>query len=153
MRTLDEVRTKFDQSLAEERMMNFEVEVLASYLADKLTDPSEVRPLKEEEVKAELLDYLGFAFDKAINHRGISASRSVEKLAAWAWVLGLDELVAFAADDKNYSYYGVPVLKKFAAHFGVEPPLAIQNWENGKPCEPDCIQGCDTPAFTMTLPG
>ncbi len=145
MRTLEQVRERFDKSLTEDTFLNFRIEVLGAYLADKLEDPTKVLPLTEEAVKAELLDYLDFAFGKAINHRGISASRSIQKLSTWAWILDLDDLVAFAEDDKNYPQYGVPILKKFAEHFEIEMPEAILDWPDGKPCVPNCDEGCGLP--------
>ncbi len=146
MRTLDEVRAKYEALRKENAMLDFRPEVLGVHLPEGWKEGHEEEhkkfPLTEEFVTKELLEYLQFAFDKAINHRGISASRSVQKLSMWAWILGLDELVKFAEDDANYRNYGVPILKKFAEHFKVELPERLKLWENGKPCEPECDMGC-----------
>jgi hypothetical protein len=99
--------------------------------------------LTKDAVHSTITDYLEFAFDKAINHRGISTSRSVEKLSEWAWILDRSDLVDFTTDRSNYQNYGVPILKKFAKAFGVELPEDIRNWIDGEPCEPGCTQGCD----------
>jgi len=137
VKTLDEVRNRYNQKLADGKFLDFSTEVLGVYLVE-----GQEKLLNEKFVTEELLSYLNFAFGKAIEHRGISASRSVQKLTEWAWILGLDDLVEFAQDDSNYPNYGVPVLKKFAQHFNVIPPEEIVRWPDGEPCGSSCTQGC-----------
>lgn len=85
-------------------------------------------------------DYCRFAWGKARGQRGISASRSVTKLAAWMWLIGRDDLVAFAEDDGNYAQYGVPILKKISEEMGWgipnDPDLAAMA-EGRMPAEDD----------------
>lgn len=95
-------------------------------------------------------DYLTFAVDKILHHRGISASRSVEKLGEFAWLLGRDDVVeAMAAAD--YPQYGAPKVRAFATGMGwpwpgdgVDPRDAagLARMVQGLPCEPDCAGGC-----------
>lgn len=86
-----------------------------------------------------IADYLPFALGKAQGHRGISATRSVEKMRAWAWAAGV-ELT------DNYAQYGVPVLVDVAEKFGISDPLLesedIKRMARGESCQADCHDGC-----------
>lgn len=67
------------------------------------------RPLHVEAVFAEFVEYLDFAWGKALDERGISAERSVDKLGEFLWLLGEDEVLArFTA--AGYAMYGAPKL-------------------------------------------
>lgn len=89
--------------------------------------------------------YLAFAIGKAVDHRGISASRSVEKLSEWLWCLGEDELAA-RFDAADYPQYGAPKLAMLAQAWGVEHDHADDpGWQRmvkGLPCQPICDAGC-----------
>lgn len=63
----------------------------------------------EADPRAELIDYLDFAWEKVLNKRGISASCSVDKIEQWLWLMGDDALLAeyLAAP---YPEYGKPQL-------------------------------------------
>jgi len=148
MRTQNEIADRIgrlqDQN---DDMFGFQRDVLMSCLAMEFLEPflkdggrksmeeeGWVDPVFTEEViRKHMLDYLEFAFDKCMGHRGISASRSVQKLGEWAWILGRDDLLAFAENDGNYPQYGAPILKKFAEEFGVEFPTndAFTRMANG----------------------
>ena len=102
---------------------------------------------KQEEITREgvikkILEYLDFAFEKAIDHRGISASRSIKHMQAWLWLLEDNELLDFAETNSNYRNYGVPILKTIATKYDKPMPNEILNWENGKKCELGCNAGC-----------
>lgn len=95
-------------------------------------------------------EYLTFAIEKAADHRGISAIRSVDKLTEYAWLLGRDDVTeAMAA--AGYAQYGVPKLKAFADGMGWPWPGDVPSWQVtaldrmsvGMPCDPDCVDGCD----------
>lgn len=106
----------------------------------------EGKPLETAAAPAEasLRDYLPFAFDKAINHRSISASRSFLHITNWLWLMERDDLLAFAEDDTNYRYYDVPILKHVARALGVPLPDAIESWQDGKACREGCDAGCNS---------
>lgn len=138
MRTVDEIRARLNDPARAETLSLFDFgkEVLESRFLEGgglLTD---------EQTKEEAISYLHFAFDKAIHHRGISASRSVQKMREYAWLLGLEEAVKFSEQDSNYINYGVPILKNMAKALGVELPKEIASWEDGQPCYPGCSNGC-----------
>jgi hypothetical protein len=95
------------------------------------------------DVAAEARAYLRFAIDKISNHRGISAGRSVDKLAEYAWLLGQEHIV----DDMiaaEYPQYGAPKIRAFA--LGMGWPWPDDEWlrrmVDGAPCRPDCQEGC-----------
>lgn len=147
MRTIDEVRTWYnDEHRRQSDFLGFGSEVLSVHLPEGWQagheDNHKDYPLTEEFVRSKAIDYLAFAFEKAVDHRGISASRSVIKMREYAWLLGMDDVVAFADDDSNYANYGVPILKRMAMALGVELPPEIAAWKDGEPCRPDCNEGC-----------
>jgi hypothetical protein len=73
----------------------------------------------------------------------ISASRSVEKLTEFAWLLGRDDVVA-AMDEAGYAQYGVPKLFAFAKGFEVEPPESddLARMSRGERCSATYECGC-----------
>jgi hypothetical protein len=99
-----------------------------------------------EEITRTIIDYLPFAFSKAIDHRGISAARSIEHMKAWLWLLGNDELLAFAENEDNYQNYGAPILMEIADALGVKIELDEEDLKifeamaNGEIC-PACSTG------------
>ena len=82
----------------------------------------------EENVKAALGRDLAFAFEKALNKRGISASLMYEVIKMWCWVLGADDI----AECKNYAQYGLPVLKAAAGRFGLPNPIGADRGNEEK---------------------
>lgn len=103
----------------------------------------------DESVRKQIRGYMPFAFEKAINHRGISAGRSVNHYQSWLWLIGDDELSKFADNtDSNYQNYGVPILKKIAEAYMIELPKsdAFECMARGEMC-PGChrgeTSGCD----------
>jgi hypothetical protein len=65
-------------------------------------------------------DYLPFAWEKANNFRGISASRSLMKIAEWAWLSG-DEKLMEIAEWQFYAFYGKDILREVTEHVGMDP--------------------------------
>ena len=66
-----------------------------------------------EHVKARMLDYMPFAWEKANNCRGLSAGRSMSHYMAWVWLAG-DDL----GDLTNYRYYDKDNLVRICEHYG-----------------------------------
>jgi hypothetical protein len=62
--------------------------------------------------------YMEFAWDKANNCRGISASRSVQHFESWLWLAGADGFDAVS--DAEYQFYGKPCLVIAATALGVD---------------------------------
>ena len=85
-------------------------------------------PLTDDQIHAKMEAYMPFAWDKANNCRGISASRSVQHYVAWLWMVGEDELAAWCADDvANYEHYGKEILIRICEHFGWD----WEQWDDG----------------------
>src|SRR5512135_535321 len=88
-------------------------------------------------VRKQIVDYLVFAFGKALDHRGLSSSRSIDHFKAWLFLLGDDELLAFTENDANYPQYGMPCLvaiaKKYAPSAIPDDP-DVARMGAGKPC-------------------
>jgi len=80
------------------------------------------RPRDRESVLNEMLEYMPFAWDKAKNCRGISASRSMSHYAVWVWLLG-DDL----GDFHGYEFYGKDNLVKICRQYGWDP----SQWDDG----------------------
>lgn len=94
--------------------------------ADQLaTRRAQGRPLAADDfpaIKAAMGKYMEFAWDKVADQRGISASRSIEKMQEWAWLLGDDEVVAWCNDLALYPQYGAPILGRICEKYGFPIP-------------------------------
>ncbi|MEU6342153.1 hypothetical protein ABZ883_14570 [Streptomyces sp. NPDC046977] len=91
-------------------------DVTAEQWAEAVPDPAKVR----DEAHA----YYVFTLGKIEDERGISAERSVIKLREYAWLMGLDDVVA-AMDEAAYAPYGAPKVAAFAAGLGFTPDGAL----------------------------
>jgi hypothetical protein len=116
-----------------------------SFLKDEVTaeewEPTRL-PLTEEGVLAEMREYMEFAWDKVENHRGISANRNVEKMEAWVWLLGRDDVLGrFLA--APYPQYGAPRLAQLCRDlsFPIPDGPGLVNMIAGRPCHEGC-EGC-----------
>ncbi len=148
MRTQEEIVEQVKKkSLAQPSLLHFEVDALISCLTFENAKPwlkenvTEEDWECEEDVRATAVDHLRFAWDKASGHRGISASRSVDKLTAYCWVLGLEtSLIA----DAPYAQYGCPQLKVIAELLGEPLPTdkKLLRMMAGQSCVSHCEQGC-----------
>ena len=98
------------------------------------------KPLTREAVLEEMRDYMEFAWDKAANHRGLSASRSIDKMEAWLWLLDDADL----CKPYGYASYGAPKLKVICNKYGFPIPddPGVQRMMRGLPCRDDCEEGC-----------
>lgn len=153
MRTQEQILDRIKE-IKEEDFFGFATGVLVGYL-----DFEHAKPFLKDEVTKdqwkpsttvsnyiveEMKDYMHFAWEKALNHRGLSAGRSVQKMETWLWMIEDDELLEFIKEDGNYSPYGGPILKKICEKYKFEIPEgeSAKNLGNGKPCHPGCEEGC-----------
>lgn len=153
-RTQAEILARIDEA-ADDDWLGFRRDVLISAL-----DHEHAIPFLKEGVTAEqwnadneggrfadveqsARDYYTFALGKIRGHRGISASRSVEKLTEFAWLLCRDDVIT-AMEEADYTNYGAPKVKAFAAGFGLDWPNEpdMERMAAGLPCEPGCGMGC-----------
>lgn len=99
------------------------------------------------ESKAAAEAYIPFAIGKALNHRGLSAIRSVAHLSAWVWLNCTDE--EFERWEKApYEQYGMPKIKLacellgFPGTWQAQASETAERMADGQPCEPNCESGC-----------
>lgn len=138
--------------IREEDFFGFETGVLLGYLPYKVAveflradhglneSDWEQQPLDDSKILAEIAAYMTFAWDKATNHRGLSAGRSVSKLTAWSWLLGDDT----DWSEHPYTNYGAPVLKALCERYGLPMPddEAARRMARGEKCTDSCEEGC-----------
>lgn len=133
-------------------VFGFRREVLLSALDFEHAKPHLKDGVTEEEwTEARTVDfngkareYLDFAIEKIRDHRGISASRSVDKLGEFAWLLQRDDVVT-AMDEAGYAQYGAPKVKAFAAGMGFDWPTddeLLDRMAEGFECTYGCQEGC-----------
>jgi hypothetical protein len=88
-----------------------------------------IQPLTREHLLKKMHDYMSFAWDKANNCRGISANRSIMHYIAWIFLAGEKEFSEEISKefDKNYRFYGKPILEKICNHYGWD----YKQWDDG----------------------
>lgn len=120
------------------------------FLKDEITPElwaSQSKPNTRESIIASMRDYMDFALEKARDHRGISAGRSLDHFRAWLWLLEDEETLAFLDDEKNYPQYGAPCLKKICEVYDFKEYAeqfegSLGNMARGESCTNGCEEGC-----------
>lgn len=152
MRTQDEIAERY-RAVESTDVFGFQREVLIEsmdfehaqpYLKPEVTAEQWVGArLTDGEVLKAAGEYMEFAWGKVIDHRGISAERSVQKITEHAWLLGRDD-VMIAIVKAPHAQYGAPKLKVACEAFGWPIPDddAIRRMIDGEPCRPGCDEGC-----------
>lgn len=79
----------------------------------------------DDEVKAKMLDYMPFAWEKANNCRGISAARSMSHYASWVWLIGDEDKLGNLED---YEFYGKDSLVAICELYGWDH----SQWDDGR---------------------
>ena len=135
-------------------LFGFHLDVLAEYMdaatlrkhVKEGTDLSNHIPTSQDwdGVVGGMRGYMEFAWDKARNHRGLSASRSVTKMQAWLWLLGDSENLAYAEDSSHYPNYGAPILRRICEAYGFPIPDGeeLRRMAQGQSCREYCHEGC-----------
>lgn len=140
LRTQQELAAKFDKLQNDAGIFDFRSEVLMNYLDFESAKPH----LKEDYVKEveagtkqwnkittiekcaeDFLDYMKFAWGKAEDERGLSASRSIQKLSMWLWIMNRDDLRRIIEDDDLYNPYGAPALIEVCNEMGIKVPKSL----------------------------
>ena len=100
-------------------------EVLKSYYKEHSVNTEEndedwrqITDIKE--AAQDFLDYMVFAWKKAIDEKGVSASRSIDKLSAWMRILGRTDIAEILDNDDLFYPYGRPALKKACQILGIK---------------------------------
>ena len=100
----------------------------------------------ENSIKAAMLKYMPFAWDKANNNRGLSAGRSLDHMSASLWMLGLDDAATAILD---YDLYGKPHLRAICEAFGWD----WRQWDDGRWTSEEAEDGHAPPETVKSLPG
>lgn len=113
------------------------------YLKKGVTAEKWGEHLDEPRLREEAAKYLDFAWTKARGHRGISASRSIEKLGEYAWLLDRDD-ISEEVRNAPHENYGVPGLMIFAKAFELPVPddPRLARMGAGEACQHECLDGC-----------
>lgn len=98
------------------------LESMGLHLKPEFVGKHVAKPFTREAVLAELQDDLDFAFEKALNRRGISSSLMFEVICMWNWVLE-DGLESWT-EETGYAQYGLPLYKATALKYGFDNPIA-----------------------------
>jgi hypothetical protein len=121
MRTDDEILARIEAVKNEDwlgvktidLLVRLPFEKAKPYLKPETTaEKWKVAPRDRESLLAEMLDYMPFAWEKANEERGISASRSMDHYSVWVWLAG-DDL----GDLTNYDDYGRYNLRCICKHY------------------------------------
>lgn len=133
MRTNKQILNRIKQ-IEKDDFFGFERNDLIMYLDQKHSKPffkdgydgSDWKPLSKnkKDILKQMYDYMEFAWDKAKNCRGISASRSMSHYSAWIWMLGDEDVFG---NLQNYNYYGKDNLVKICEHYGWD----YKKWDDG----------------------
>lgn len=140
LRTQDEIVEKLNLINKDRLMFDFRPEILINhlefdkakpFLSDEYLEKIEKKEAEYEyvsdvkEATQDFLDYMNFAFDKALDERGLSASRSIQKLGMWLWLLNREDLEEMINEDELYNPYGAPALIAVCDQLGIEVPDAL----------------------------
>ena len=125
----------------EQDILGFEQEVAIDYVSFEAAKPH----LKDEfvervevgkdkwiqitdvmEAVQDFLDYMVFAWMKAKDERGISAGRSIVKLATWMKILGRPDVAKVLSNPKLYKPYGKPALVEACKMLGIKYPKYLE---------------------------
>lgn len=85
------------------------------------------KPLTKQNILKQLKADLEFAFEKALNQRGISSSSMYQVIKMWMWILE-DPLQYF----DEYALYGLPLFKATALKYGFNNPIGEDNGSETK---------------------
>lgn len=129
-RTQDEILNKMKE-VEENDFFGTQREDLAMYLTyenakklnllnDNATEESWNSPGVNNDPVEELKDYMGFAWDKANNFRGLSAARSMDHMRTWLWLDGQDEFLKEHGNLGDWEYYGKDILVDICKLYGID---------------------------------
>ncbi len=136
----EEIASRFNDAVANPQFMDFRTEVLLDYLSLANAKPhlkdeyvteieSGAKEWKQivsiEEAAQDFLDYMNFAWGKAEDQRGLSASRSIQKLSVWLWLVSREDLCSVIENDDLYNPYGSPALIEVCNMLGIEVPNSV----------------------------
>jgi len=147
LRTQEEILEKYKEYEDDGRMFDFRPEVLLEHLSYEnssqfLSDEYKAKVSSGEvkhtsvdnvlEATQDFLDYMVFAWMKAQDERGLSASRSIQKLSAWLWLLNREDLESKINEDGLYNPYGAPALVEVCKALEINVPESLIEFSKHK---------------------
>ena len=123
-------------------------ELAKPYIKPEITS-EQWKPTTEEELFSSCKRDLTFAWEKALGHRGISASLMSEVMLDWVWLI-CGEAAAKEVEDAPYKNYGAPKLT--LAEKLLDMSIDLDEYESemaarmaeGLSCIDNCNNGCDS---------
>lgn len=105
--------TRLMQFIPEVELKDFGIELKEEYIGKH-----KHIEFTKENVLIQLEKDVEFGFEKALNHRGLSAGLMAEVVNMWNWILeeGLE-------DFDEYPMYGLPIFKATALKYGFPNPI------------------------------
>lgn len=126
MKTLEQIKKEYKSDTLDgrdlSRLVVFIPEEDLSSLGVELKDEYKGKHKAKKITKKAILKMLErdleFAFEKALNQRGISSSMMYSVISMWNWILeeGLE-------DFEEYAQYGLPLYKATAIKYGFNNPI------------------------------
>lgn len=95
------------------------------------------------DVEAEAREYMSFAWGKCLDHRGLSASRSIEHFRNW-FFLAEDAEALRIVEETQYAPYGAPILAAICKHKGWPIPEDDEDNQLRRMLEGGCCESCYT---------
>ena len=147
LKSQDEIKLKWEDIKNEKNMFDFRPEVLIEYLPFDFVKPmlkdeyllkiesgeeSWVQITEIDICAKAFLDYMEFAWGKAEDERGISASRSINKLSMWLWLMSREDLSETIQQDHLYNPYGAPALIEVCDVMGINVPDSLREFAENK---------------------
>lgn len=105
-----------------EYVQYLDYEHVKEYLKDDVTKESyETTELKRDDIVKAIKNYMGFAWEKANDCRGISANRSIMHFIAWTWLAGDTDfsLKIEKEFDEEYKNYGKDILIMICEYYNI----------------------------------
>lgn len=150
MKSQDEIVARIEET--KEMPFNFTPDALLQtldyehakpYLADGVTAEQWDASREETDPLKLARAYIDFAWGKALDHRGLSAGRSVQKIGAWLWAANSDLTDKYEATE--YPMYGAPQLRLVCERYDWSWPSgdeAAVRMSEGRSCRDGCDEGC-----------
>jgi len=127
MRSQDEIVNRY-KTISPKDLFGFEsdeyipyldYEHAKEYLKEGTTEEDWNASMETRDPHTVMKDYMGFAWEKANDCRGISASRSIQHYVAWLWLADDNDL--WETITSNYEHYGKPQLIQICNYLNIDP--------------------------------
>ncbi|MCU5224000.1 hypothetical protein [Bacillus tropicus] len=103
--------------------------LIGVFLKEEYKGAHEHIAFTKENVLKQLEEDVSFAFEKALNQRGLSAGLMFDVVMMWNWILedGLENW-----NTNEYAQYGLPLFKATAIKYGFDNPIGEDTGSESK---------------------